>query len=69
VQYEIVVKGHLSARWVAWFDGFTITCEPDGTSVLRGVVADQAALHGLFQKLRDLGVPLVALTQLDPEGN
>jgi hypothetical protein len=69
VQYEIVVNGHLSSRWTAWFDGFAITCEPDGTSVLRGVVADQAALHGLLQKLRDLGIPLLALNQLDPEGN
>jgi hypothetical protein len=69
VQYEIVVNGHLSPRWAAWFDGFAITCEPDGTSVLRGVVVDQAALHGLLQKLRDLGIPLLALNQLDPEGN
>jgi len=69
VQYEIVVDGHLSSRWTAWFDGFAITGEPDGTSVLRGVVADQAALHGLLQKLRDLGIPLLALTQLDPKGN
>lgn len=64
MQYEIVVNGHLSSRWAAWFDGFTITCEPDGTSVLRGVVADQAALHGLLEKLRDLGIPLLALVQL-----
>ena len=68
MQYEIVVRGHLSSRWTTWFDGFAITCEPDGTSVLRGVLADQAALHGLLQKLRDLGIPLLSLTQLDPEG-
>lgn len=64
VQYEIVVDGHLSSRWVAWFDGFAITCELDGTSVLRGVVADQAALHGLIQRLRDVGIPLISLTRL-----
>lgn len=69
MQYEIVVDGHLSSRWTAWFDGFAITCEPDGTSVLRGVLVDQAALHGLLQKLRDLGIPLLALNQLDTEGN
>jgi hypothetical protein len=69
VQYEIVVDGHLTSRWTAWFDGFAISCEPDGTSVLRGVVVDQAALHGLLQKLRDLGIPLLALNHLDPEGN
>jgi hypothetical protein len=64
VQYEIVVNGHLSSRWAAWFDGFAITCEPDGTSVLRGVVADQAGLHGLLQKLRDIGIPLISLRPL-----
>jgi hypothetical protein len=64
VQYEIVVNGHLSPRWTAWFDGFVIACEPDGTSVLRGVVADQAALHGLLRKLRDLGITLISLRPL-----
>jgi hypothetical protein len=68
VQYEIVVDGHLGARWEAWFDGFAISREPDGTTVLRGRVVDQAALHGLLQKLRDLGIPLISLTP-DPEGN
>lgn len=65
MQYEIVVDGHLGARWAAWFDGFTITREPDGTSVLRGAVVDQAALHGLLQRLRDLGIPLVSLTPVE----
>jgi hypothetical protein len=68
VQYEIVVEGHLGARWAAWFDGFAITREADGTTVLRGQVVDQAGLHGLLQKLRDLGIPLISLTP-DPEGN
>jgi hypothetical protein len=69
VQYEIVVDGHLGPRWTSWFDGFALTREADGTTVLRGAVVDQAALHGLLQKLRDLGIPLLALTQLDHEGN
>lgn len=69
MQYEIVVEGHLGPRWTAWFDGFAISSEPDGTTVLRGRLVDQAALHGLLQKLRDLGIPLRSLTQLDPEGN
>jgi hypothetical protein len=66
MQYEIVVNGRLGARWAAWFDGFAITSGADGTTVLRGSVVDQAALHGLLQKLRDLGIPLVSLTPADP---
>ena len=62
MQYEIVVEGHLGARWAAWFDGFAVTSEADGTTVLRGSVADQAALHGLLQRLRDIGIPLISLT-------
>ena len=63
-QYEFRVKGHLGSRWVAWFDGLSLTDEDDGTTVIRGPVVDQAALHGVLQKLRDVGVPLVSLTQL-----
>jgi len=63
-QYEIRVKGHLGSRWAAWFDGLSLTNEDDGTTVIRGPVVDQAALHGLLLKLRDLGTPLVSLTQL-----
>ena len=59
--YEIRVKGHLGDRWSAWFDGFTITDRDDGTSVLHGPVVDQAALHGLLHKLRDVGIPLISL--------
>ena len=69
MQYEIVVDGHLAARWADWFDGFTIANEADGTTVLRGVVVDQAALHGLLQRLRDIGIPLISLMPLHPEGN
>ena len=65
VQYEIVVDGHLGTRWSAWFDGFAITAAPDGTSVLRGSVVDQAALHGLLQRLRDIGIPLISLTPVE----
>ena len=64
-QYEIRLKGHLEARWTAWFDGLSLTQESDGTTVIRGSVMDQAALHGLLSKVRDLGLPLIAVTQLD----
>jgi hypothetical protein len=73
MQYEIRVDGHLGTRWTAWFDGLAVTSERDGTTVLRGSVVDQAALHGLLQKLRDVGIPLISLTQVisdkAPEGN
>ena len=59
--YHIRIKGHLSAHWSDWFDGMTIRNEPNGDAVLTGPVADQAALHGLLTKIRDLGLPLLAL--------
>jgi len=65
-EYEIRVEGHLGDRWEAWFDGLRLVAEQDGTTVIVGPVADQAALHGLLQKLRDLGIPLVSLTQVSP---
>ena len=65
--YEIRLKGHLDARWTAWFDGLRLTQESDGTTVIRGSVIDQAALHGLLTKVRDLGLPLIAVTPIDPE--
>ena len=65
--YEIRVKGHLDARWSAWFDGLSLSHESDGTTLMRGPVVDQAALHGVLQKLRDVGMPLVSVTQVpDP---
>ena len=64
--YDICVEGHLADRWVAWFDGLTLSHERDGTTLLRGPVADQAALHGLLQKVRDLGLPLVSVTRSAP---
>src|SRR5205823_2515073 len=67
VQYVIRVKGHLGPRWTAWFDGLSLTTDDDGTTVICGPVVDQAALHGLLQKVRDIGVPLLSLTQVPPE--
>src|SRR3954447_11198999 len=64
--YEIHLKGRLDARWAAWFDGLTLTHEGDGTTRLCGPVADQAALHGLLQRVRDLGLPLLAVAQVAP---
>jgi hypothetical protein len=61
--YEIRLAGHLDRRWAEWFDGLALT-HHGGTTVLRGPVVDQAALHGLLQKVRDLGVPLVSVTQI-----
>jgi hypothetical protein len=66
-QYEFRVKGHLGSRWVAWFDGLNLTDEDDGTTVIRGPVVDQAALHGVLQKLRDVGLPLVSITEVLPD--
>ena len=65
--YEIRLKGRLDARWAAWFDGMTLTHDGDGTTRLHGPVADQAALHGLLQRVRDLGLPLLSVAQVDPE--
>jgi hypothetical protein len=58
--YQIRVGGHLDARWAAWFDGFELTQDGDGT-VIQGPVVDQAALHGVIQKVRDLGLPLISV--------
>jgi hypothetical protein len=65
-RYEIRVKGRLDARWAAWFDGLTLTHASDGTTIIHGPVADQAALHGLLQKIRDLGLPLISVNHADP---
>jgi hypothetical protein len=68
VQYEIRIGGLLNSRWEAWFDGLTLIPGSDGTTLIRGPIVDQAALHGVLQKLRDLGIPLISVTQLRPEG-
>lgn len=65
--YEIRLKGHLEPRWADWFDGLRLTQESDGTTVLCGSVVDQAALHGLLAKVRDLGLPLIAVSRMGDE--
>jgi hypothetical protein len=60
-RYEIRIKGHLDTRWAAWFEGMSLTHAADGTTAINGMVADQADLHGLLQKLRDLGVSLISV--------
>ena len=65
-RYKIRLTGHLDPRWSAWFDGLTLTRETDGTTLLEGPVIDQAALHGLLQKVRDTGLPLVSVTAVHP---
>ncbi len=62
--YEIRLKGHLDSQWASWFDGLTITLEANGDTLLIGPVVDQAALHGLLKKVRDLGMPLVSVVQI-----
>ena len=64
--YEIRIKGHLDNQWSDWFGGLTITLEEDGTTLLTGLVVDQAALHGLLKKVRDLGMPLVSVNPVEP---
>jgi hypothetical protein len=65
--YEIRIQGRLDHRWSTWLDDLDLSHTDDGTTVLRGPVADQAALHGLLHKLRDLGLPLLSVTQTDPD--
>lgn len=64
--FEIRLRGQLDARWASWFDGLTITQTEDGDTVLTGPVVDQAALHGLLKKVRDLGIPLRSVSQITP---
>jgi len=66
--YHIRVRGNLEERWSDWFDGFSITPQTDDQTLLIGVVADQAALHGLLAKIRDLGLPLLSLERVESEG-
>jgi hypothetical protein len=65
VVYQIRIKGHLGHQWTDWFEGLTITLEDDGDTLLSGPVIDQAALHGLLKKVRDLGMPLVSVIPLE----
>jgi hypothetical protein len=66
-RYEIRVQGHLDARWADRFDGLSLSHSSDGTTVIHGLVADQAALHGLLHMLRDLGVPLISVARAEPD--
>jgi hypothetical protein len=63
--YRIRVGGRLGAEWSAWFDGLTVTGLPDGETMLSGLVADQAALHGILNRIRDLGLVLLSLSSPD----
>ena len=65
-RYEIRLKGHLDDRWSDWFGGLTITLEDNGDTLLTGPVIDQAALHGLLKKVRDLGLSLVSVSPVEP---
>ena len=64
--YQIRLKGHLGSQWADWFEGLTITLEEDGDTLLTGPVIDKAALHGLLKKVRDLGMPLVSVSPVEP---
>jgi hypothetical protein len=65
--YRITVKGHLDSEWSDWFDGLTITLVDNGETILSGPVVDQTALHGVLIKIRDLGLPLLRLSRIEPE--
>ncbi len=64
--YQIRIKGHLGRQWTNWFEGLTITLEDNGDTILTGPVVDQAALHGLLRKVRDLGIPLISAIHVNP---
>jgi hypothetical protein len=64
--YQIRIKGHLGPRWADWFGDMAITLEDNGEMLLTGPVEDQAALHGLLRKVRDLGVPLISVIRVKP---
>jgi len=66
-RYEIRLKGHLGNRWATWFDGLALTTNSDGTTTIHGIVVDQSALHGLLQKVRDVGLPLISVTRVEPD--
>jgi hypothetical protein len=66
--YQIVIRGQISSQWSDWFDGFTIRLDEPGQTILTGPVVDQAALHSILKKIRDLGLPLVSLKRIDSGG-
>lgn len=65
--YQIRIEGHLGRQWTEWFEGLTITPEENGDTLVTGPVVDQAALYGLLRKVRDLGLPLLSVTRLQPD--
>lgn len=65
VRYELRIEGHLDEHWSTWFDGMALVREDDGTTVLRGLVVDQASLHGHLAKVRDLGTTLISVEVID----
>jgi len=67
VIYQIRIKGQLDSQWTDWFGGLTITLEEDGDMLLTGPVVDQAALHGLLKKVRDLGLPLISVSPIEAD--
>ena len=66
-RYEIRLTGHLDPHWTAWFDGLTVSHASDGSTVIAGPIADQAALHGVLQRVRDLGMPLVSVIRVESD--
>ena len=66
IVYQIRIEGHLGREWADWFGGLTITLEDNGETLLTGSVVDQAALHGLLKKVRDLGMPLISVIRVKP---
>ena len=65
--YEIRIKGHLDGRWADWFEGLSFTHESDGTTLLDGPLTDQAALHGVLNRIRDLGLPIISIQCVSPD--
>ncbi len=66
--YRIRFQGHLHSRWSGWFDGFAVSEQDDGSTLLTGTIADQPALHGLIIKIRDLGLPLLSVERIGKDG-
>jgi len=66
IVYQIRIEGHLGPEWTDWFEGLTITLRDNGETLLTGPVADQAALHGLLKKMRNLGMPLLSVNRVEP---
>ncbi len=64
--YQIRIQGHLGRQWTDWFGGLTITLEDNGETLLTGLVVDQAALHGVLRKVRDVGMPLLSVSRVEP---